>query len=59
MLVEMSLCTVFIAFLLWMINDTLNGIHGTLKEIRDDIAESRGLLANVETIADKVYGDVD
>jgi hypothetical protein len=59
MLVEISICTILIAFLLWMINYTLSGIHGTLKEIQHDISMSRGSLANVEILADKVYGDVD
>ena len=40
MLVEITICTVLIALLLWMIKDTLRGIHDTLKAIRDDISNS-------------------
>ena len=61
MFVVIVICTILIA--LWlsllMINAALSGIHVTLKEIRDDIAESRGSLANVEILADKRYGHVD
>ena len=61
MFVEIAICAILIALwlLLLMVNSTLSGIHVTLQEIRDDISETRGSLANVEILADKVYGDAD